>query len=109
MELTYNTLIVIAGTTLLGMNAGLVGSFSVLRGRALLGDVLGHAALPGLCFAFLLLQRRSLPHMLLGALAACLISVLLMTLLRRFTRVKDDAVMGVVRSAMFGAGIVLVS
>jgi manganese/zinc/iron transport system permease protein len=107
--LTYNTLIVLAGATLLGVNAGLVGSFAVLRGRALLGDVLGHAALPGLCLSFLLLGRRSLPHMLLGALAACLIAVLLMTLLRRFTRVKDDAVMGVARSIFFGLGIVLVS
>jgi manganese/zinc/iron transport system permease protein len=45
----------------------------------------------------------------LGALAACLIAVLFMSFLRRFTRVKDDAVMGVVRSVFFGFGIVLVS
>jgi len=107
--LTYNTLVVLLGTTLLGMNAGLVGSFSVLRGRALLGDVLGHSALAGLCLAFLFIGRRSLSPMLAGALATALLSVMLMTLLRRTTRVKDDAVMGVVRSVLFGVGIVLIS
>lgn len=105
----YNTLVVLAGTTLLGAGAGLVGSFSVLRGRALLGDVLAHAALPGLCLAFLILRRRSLSVMLLGALISGLISVVLMTFLRRNTRIKDDAAMGVVRSVLFGLGIVLIS
>lgn len=107
--MSYNTLIVLVGTTLVGMNAGLVGSFAVLRGRALLGDVLAHAALPGLCLAFLLLMRRSVPSMLIGALATCLLGVLLMTLLRKSTRVKDDAVMGVIRSVFIGAGIVLIT
>jgi manganese/zinc/iron transport system permease protein len=107
--LQYNTLVVLAGTTLLGAGAGIVGSFSVLRGRALLGDVLAHAALPGLCVAFLILRRRSLSVMLLGALISGLVSVLLMTFLRRNTRIKDDAAMGVVRSVMFGLGIVLIS
>lgn len=109
MDIYYNTLVVLVGTTLLGMNAGLVGSFSVLRGRALLGDVLAHAALPGLCLAFLLLMRRNVVFMLLGALATCLLAVVLMALLRRFTRVKDDAVMGVIRSVFIGAGFVLIS
>ncbi|MCE9606348.1 MAG: metal ABC transporter permease [Planctomycetia bacterium] len=107
--ISYNTLIVLLGTTLLGANAGLVGSFTVLRGRALIGDVLAHAALPGLCLAFLWLGQRSLPAMLTGALASGLACILLMTFLRRWTRVKDDAVMGVVRSVFLGAGIVLIS
>ena len=44
---------VMVGTTLLGAVAGLVGCFAVLRRRALVGDMLAHAALPGLCLAFL--------------------------------------------------------
>jgi manganese/zinc/iron transport system permease protein len=107
--ISYNTMIVLMGTTLLGANAGLVGSFTVLRGRALIGDALAHAALPGLCVAFLMLGERSLPAMLGGALASGIGCVLLMTVLRRWTRIKDDAVMGVVRSVFFGAGIVLIS
>jgi manganese/zinc/iron transport system permease protein len=106
---SYNTIVVLLGATLLGMNAGLVGGFSVLKGRALLGDVLSHAALPGLCAAFLFLQRRSVSGMLVGALAGGLLSVAALTLLRRTTRIKNDAAMGVARSVMFGLGIVLIS
>jgi manganese/zinc/iron transport system permease protein len=107
--ISYNTVIVLAGTSLLGANAGLIGTFTMLRGRALLGDVLSHAALPGLCLAFMWMGRRSLSGMLVGAFLAGLFSVLMLTLLRRFTRVKDDAVMGIIRSVLFGFGVVLIS
>ena len=83
LDLSYNTIVVLLGTSLLGAGAGLVGSFTVLRGRALIGDVLAHAALPGLCLAFLILGRRNLTSMLAGALVSGLIAVLLLTLLRR--------------------------
>lgn len=105
--LSYNTLIVLAGTGLLGANAGLVGAFAVLRGRSLTGDALAHAALPGLCIAFLLVGERSLPAMMAGALASGLLGVLVISLLHRATRVKEDAAIGIVLSVFFGAGIVL--
>ena len=73
--LTYNTIIVLLGTGLLGANAGLVGSFAVLRRRALTGDALAHAALPGLCAAFLIVGQRSLPALLMGALASGVLGV----------------------------------
>ena len=44
----YNTRIVIIGTTLLGLAAGLVGTFLLMRNRALLSDPLSHATLPGI-------------------------------------------------------------
>ncbi|MCH7728177.1 MAG: metal ABC transporter permease [Planctomycetes bacterium] len=43
----YNTRMVFLGTLLLGVCAGLVGTFTLIRKRALVGDVVGHAALPG--------------------------------------------------------------
>ncbi|MFK7778852.1 MAG: metal ABC transporter permease, partial [Gimesia sp.] len=48
----YNTRVVIFGTTLLGMAAGMIGSFALLRKRALMGDALSHATLPGIALAF---------------------------------------------------------
>jgi manganese/zinc/iron transport system permease protein len=103
----YNTLIVLSGSSLLGACSGLVGSFAVLRGRALMGDALAHAALPGLGLAFLLLGRLSLPGMLLGALATGLLGVGCVAVLRRLTRTKEDAAIGIVLSVFFGVGIVL--
>lgn len=108
-SISYNTLVVLLGTSLLGAGAGLVGSFTVLRSRALVGDVLAHAALPGICLAVWIMSRRELSFMLLGALATGVVAVLLMTFLRRATRVKDDAVMGAVRSVFFCLGVVLMS
>lgn len=103
----YNTAIVLAGTSLLGANAGLVGSFAVLRRRALLGDTLAHAALPGLCLGFLALGQRSLPAMLAGALLSGVTGISIVALLRRFTRLKDDAALGIVLSLSFGLGLAL--
>ncbi|MGC3969324.1 MAG: iron chelate uptake ABC transporter family permease subunit [Pirellulales bacterium] len=108
-DLTYNTIVVLLGTALLGAGAGLVGCFAVLRGRALVGDVIAHSALPGLCLAFLIAGRRNLTPLLIGALATGVLSVLLLTVLRRVTRVKDDALLGTIRSVFFGAGVVLIT
>lgn len=105
--LTYNTLIVLIGTGLLGANAGLVGSFAVLRRRALTGDALAHAALPGLCAAFLIAGRRSMPALLAGALVSGVLGVVIISGLRRATRVKEDAAIGIVLSVFYGLGIVL--
>jgi manganese/zinc/iron transport system permease protein len=105
--ISYNTLIVLMGASLLGTSAGMVGTFAVLRGRALVGDALAHAALPGICLAFLLLGEKSMPAMLLGALLSGLVGVGIIAALRRWTRVKEDAAIGIVLSVLFGAGIVL--
>jgi manganese/zinc/iron transport system permease protein len=107
MGLAYNTLVVLIGTGLLGANAGLVGSFAVLRGRALTGDALAHAALPGLCLAFLLTGERSVPILLAGALVSGLLGVAVISGLRRWTRIREDAAIGIVLSVFFGAGIAL--
>ena len=53
----YNTRIVLGGTILLGISSGLVGTFLVLRKRALAADVVSHSALPGIAIAFLVSIR----------------------------------------------------
>lgn len=105
--MSYNTLVVLAGTSLLGACAGLVGCFAVLRRRALTGDALAHAALPGLCLAFLLLEQRNLVAMLCGALVTGLLGIAVISALRHGTRIKEDAAIGIVLSVSYGAGIVL--
>ncbi len=109
MTLDYLTVVVLLGTSLLGGVAGVVGTFAVLRRRALVGDVLAHAALPGLCLAFLVLGAMQFAGLMIGALVSGLLGVGWMTLLCRGTRTKEDAAMGIVLSTFFGAGIVLLS
>ena len=111
----YNTLVVLAGTMLLGIAAGITGTFLLLRRRALAGDVIGHAALPGVASAFLIHAAiapeagKSLPVMLLGGATASGLGMLAVMWLRRVGRLPDDAVLAIVLSSFFGAGVVLLS
>lgn len=109
MFLPYNTLVVLAGVGLLGASAGMVGSFAVLRKRALTGDALAHAALPGLCLAFLIVGERNLTALLLGALASGVIGNMVIAALVRWTRVKEDAAIGTVLGGFYGLGVVLLT
>jgi manganese/zinc/iron transport system permease protein len=105
----FNTNVVLAGSVLLGIACGLVGTLTVLRGRSLVADALAHAALPGVCLAFLLTGSRSLPPLLLGACVCGVLAILALTAIRRATRVKEDAAIALVLSSSFGLGIVLLS
>ena len=100
---------VMIGTALLGGMAGVVGSFAVLRGRALVGDMLAHAALPGVCLAFLITGNRQLLGLSIGALLSGLLAVGIVTVIVRWTRTKEDAAIGIVLSTFFGLGVVLLS
>lgn len=103
----YNTLVVLLGASLLGGSVGLVGCFAILRGRALMGDALAHAALPGVCLGFLAAGERNLPIMLCGAYLVVLLGINVISGLQRWTRVKQDAAIGFVLSVFYGAGVVL--
>ena len=101
------TLLVLTGTILLGMAAGLVGTFAYLRRRALAGDVIAHCALPGLCLAFLLTESRTISVLLGGALLTGLLGACLISVLRRVSRLREDAILGTVLSVAYGGGIAL--
>jgi manganese/zinc/iron transport system permease protein len=114
IPLAYNTLVVLAGCGLLGLAAGTVGCFALLRGRALVADAVGHAALPGvalgaLAAAALGLEARALAPLLLGAAATGVLGVLAMQALARTGRVREDAAIAVVLSAFYAAGVALLS
>ena len=112
---TYNTRVVLLGTTLLGICAGVVGAFMVLRKRALVGDVIGHSALPGIGLAFLIIEwfapgsGRSVPGLMCGALVTGLLGALSVLFMERSQRIKPDAALALVLSLFYGAGIVLLS
>jgi len=97
------------GSSLLGGAAGVAGSFAVLRRRSLVGDMLAHASLPGVCLAFIITGSRDLLSLSIGALVSGLLAIGLMTVVVRWTRTKEDAAIGVMLSTFFGLGIVLLS
>jgi len=105
----YNTRVVVLGVTCLGMAAGVIGSFAYLRKRAMLGDALSHATLPGIALMFILTGEKNLPLLLVGAGVAGVLGVVAALGLRYVPRVREDAAIGIVLSFFFGLGMVLFS
>lgn len=109
MELSFTVRNVLLGAVLLGVTGGAMGSFTLLRRQSLLGDALAHAALPGICLAFLLTGSKAPLPLFAGALAAGLLGALTILATVRWSRVKEDSAMGIVLSVFFGLGIVLLT
>ena len=109
----YNMRVVLGGTTMLGVSGGLVGTFLILRKRALAADVVSHAALPGIAVAFLMAERlvpgsgRSTGVLLLGAFASGMLGMAMTLAIRRWTRIKEDAALAIVLGLFFGLGMAL--
>lgn len=83
---------------------GVVGAHVVLRGMAFVGDAVSHAVFPGLAVAFLMGGS-----LLLGGLVAGVITAVLVTVFTQNRRVGEQSVVGVLFTAAFAAGIVIIS
>jgi manganese/zinc/iron transport system permease protein len=83
------------------------GNFLILRRQALIGDAISHVVLPGIVVAFLLAGTVSTTAMFLGAAGAAVLAVVLIEAVRRLGRIEPGAAMGVVFTAMFAGGVLL--
>jgi manganese/zinc/iron transport system permease protein len=86
----------------------LVGCYLVLRRMSLMGDALSHAVLPGLAVAFIFSGAYDIGPLMIGAVAAGLLSTFLIQTLHQYARVPSDASMGVVFTGLFALGVVLI-
>jgi manganese/zinc/iron transport system permease protein len=107
--LDYTLRNVALGAALLGIVSGVLGSFAVLKKQGLLGDALSHAALPGICLAYLVSGSKAAPVLMLGAALSGWAATLCLLAIVRRSRLGEDAGLGIVLSTFFGAGIVLLS
>src|SRR5690606_24912836 len=104
-----NALWVIIGTTLLGISSGVLGSFAFLRRRGLMGDVLAHAALPGICLAFMITGSKNPFTFMIGAMFTGILATVVIHWITQYSRIKEDTALGLVLSVFFGIGIVLLT
>lgn len=104
-----NVRVVALGAVLLGISAAIVGCFTFLRKRALVGDAIAHAILPGVCLAFLISGDKHPLWLLLGAVATGWLSLLSMDAIVNRSKLKMDTAIGVVLSVFFGLGILLLT
>lgn len=98
---------VLLGCALLGMSAGALGCFAVLRRQALVSDAVAHAALPGVCLAYMVFGSRDLPLLLLGAFFCGLLASGFISAITRMTRIKSDAATAIAIGGFYGLGISL--
>ncbi|MEW4371606.1 metal ABC transporter permease [Paenibacillus kandeliae] len=100
---------IIAGCMLLGLSSGVIGCYMVLQKRSLIGDALAHAALPGICIAFMLTGAKSALGFFIGALIAGVIATFGIRWITTYSRIKQDAALGIVLSLFFGIGVLLLT
>lgn len=105
----YTLRTVAMGAALLGITAGSLGGFALLRRQSLLGDAISHAALPGIALAFLLTGSKAPLILVTGAALAGWLGATLISSLTRTTRIKYDSALGIMLSVFFGFGLVLLT
>lgn len=105
----YTVRNVALGSAVLGIVSGVLGCFAVLRRQGLLGDALSHAALPGICVAYVLTGSKAPLVLMLGAAVAGWIGTVLISRIVRDTRISEDSALGIILSTFFGFGIVLLT
>ncbi|MBI1338174.1 MAG: iron chelate uptake ABC transporter family permease subunit [Phycisphaera sp.] len=106
-----------ACAALVGTACGILGCFVVLRRMALIGDALSHAVLPGVVIAFLLMAHFGIDvasptgvvGLMAGALVAGLTTSVLVSVVSRQSRSKEDSAIGIVFTALFAVGVILIS
>ncbi|MGD9805796.1 MAG: metal ABC transporter permease [Hyphomicrobiaceae bacterium] len=91
-------------SALVGATCAFLSCFLMLKGWSLMGDALGHSVVPGVALAYMLKLPFSLGAFVAGGLAA-----LAMAFVRAQTSLREDAVIGLVFTGFFAAGLLLVS
>src|SRR5690625_31660 len=87
-----------------GIVCGIIGSFIILRGMALMGDAISHAILPGVAISYMLGINY-----FYGAIAFGVLTALGIGVVSQYSRIKSDSSIGIVFTAFFALGIILIS
>lgn len=89
---------------MVGILCGVIGSFIVLRGLSLMGDAISHAILPGVAISYMLGI-----NFFYGAVVAGLLTAMGIGAISQNSRIKSDASIGIVFSAAFALGVILIT
>jgi manganese/zinc/iron transport system permease protein len=104
-----NIRFVVGGSVLLAVSSALVGCFTFLKKKALVGDAVAHAVLPGICLSFMISGTKNPIYIILGAFLTGWLSLILIDLISRKSKIKEDTAIGLILSVFFGIGILLLT
>lgn len=88
---------------IVGVTCGIIGSFITLKGMSLIGDAISHAVLPGVAISYMIGI-----NFFYGAVVAGLLTAFGINYVDQKSRVKADSAIGIVFSAFFAAGVILI-
>lgn len=100
---------VVMGSVLIAISSALVGSFTFLKKKALVGDAVAHAVLPGICLSFILTGTKNPIYIIIGAFITGWLSLILIDWITRWSKIKEDTAIGLILSVFFGIGILLLT
>lgn len=100
---------VVIGSVLLTASSAIVGTFTFLNKRSLIGDAIAHAVLPGICLGFIVAGTKNPLVLIIGAFITGWLSLVVVDYISRKTRIKEDTAIGMVLSVFFGIGILMLT
>lgn len=104
-----NVVFVVVGISFLSVSAAMVGTFTFLDKKALIGDAISHAVLPGVCLAFMFTGTKNPYWIVAGAFATGALATYAISWVSEQTKLKEDTVIASVLSVFFGVGIVFMT
>ena len=104
-----NITAVVFGSVLITASAAVVGCFTFLKKKALVGDAVAHAVLPGICLAFILHGEKNPFYLVIGAFITGWLSLIIMDFISKRSKLKEDTSIALVLSVSFGIGILLLT
>jgi manganese/zinc/iron transport system permease protein len=97
------------GSVLLTASAAIVGCFTFLKKKALVGDAVAHSVLPGICLAFMLSGTKNPFYIILGAFITGWLSLVIIDKITAKSKIKEDTAIALILSVFFGLGILLLT
>lgn len=104
-----NVRFVLIGSILITASSAIVGSFTFLKKKALVGDAVAHAVLPGVCLSFLLYGEKNPFILVIGAFITGWLALVLIDFISAKSKIKEDTAIGLILSVFFGIGIFLLT
>ncbi|MFY0594477.1 iron chelate uptake ABC transporter family permease subunit [Roseivirga sp.] len=100
---------VVVGAILLTASSAVVGTFTFLKKKALVGDAVAHSVLPGICLAFIISGTKNPIWMIIGAFVTGWLSLVIIDHITTKSKIKEDTAIALILSVFFGIGILMLT